>query len=151
MKKVLLILVVMGVVGFALLQLVPYGRDHTNPPVVSEPQWDSPATRQLAVEHCYQCHSNETEWPWYSNVAPASWLIYRDVDEARSEFNFSEWSSNPGELDDMIEEIEDGSMPPVQYWLVHPESRLSEAQKAQFIQGLQAALGGGEDGEKDDD
>jgi hypothetical protein len=59
MKKILTYLVIAGVVGFILLQLVPYGRNHVNPPVVSEPQWDSPQTRQIAVDHCFQCHSNE--------------------------------------------------------------------------------------------
>jgi hypothetical protein len=62
-----------------LIQLVPFGRDHTNPVVTAEPRWDSPVTRELADRACFDCHSNETEWPWYAGVAPVSWLVYRDV------------------------------------------------------------------------
>jgi mono/diheme cytochrome c family protein len=140
MKKILIVLVAIAVVGFVLVQLVPYGRDHTNPPVVSEPQWDSPQTRQLAVDHCYQCHSNETEWPWYSNIAPGSWLIYHDVVDARDHFNFSDWGNNPGELREMTRVIQRGSMPPIQYWIAHPSSRLTDQQKADFIKGLEATV-----------
>jgi hypothetical protein len=75
----------------ALAQAVPYGRAHTNPPVTKEPSWDSPRTRELASRACFDCHSNETRWRWYSNVAPVSWLVQRDVDGGRSAFNFSEW------------------------------------------------------------
>ena len=65
------LLAILAVVALALLiQLVPYGRAHTNPPVVAEPNWDSPQTRELAVRACFDCHSNETTWPWYSNIAP---------------------------------------------------------------------------------
>jgi hypothetical protein len=74
-----------------LIQLVPYGRDHDNPPVQSEPPWDSPDTRALARQACFDCHSNETEWPAYANIAPVSWLVQRDVDEGRAVLNFSEW------------------------------------------------------------
>jgi hypothetical protein len=64
--------ILLGAVAlFALIQVVPYGRSHTNPPVQSEPKWDSPQTRALAVRACYDCHSNETTWPWYTNVAPS--------------------------------------------------------------------------------
>lgn len=64
------------------IQLVPYGRDHTNPPVVAEPAWDSPATRALFVRACADCHSNQTVWPWYSHVAPVAWLVAHDVGPA---------------------------------------------------------------------
>ena len=90
-----------GVIALVLLalliQLIPYGRDHTNPPVMQEPQWDSPQTRALTKRACFDCHSNETVWPWYSNVAPVSWLIYRDVSKGREHFNFSEWDMHPSE------------------------------------------------------
>ena len=62
-----------------IIQFVPYGRDHTNPPVIAEPAWDSPQTRALFFRACADCHSNETKWPWYSTIAPASWLITRDT------------------------------------------------------------------------
>ena len=60
---------------FVLIQFVPYGRDHDNPPVTAEPDWGSPATLRLVRAACYDCHSNETEWPWYSNIARMSWLV----------------------------------------------------------------------------
>jgi mono/diheme cytochrome c family protein len=138
--KILLYLLIAGVVVFVLLQFVPYGRNHTNPPTTSEPAWDSLQTRQIAKEHCFQCHSNETEWPWYSNIAPASWLIYRDVVEARANFNFSQWDTDPAYIGDLAEAIQEGNMPPIQYWIAHPQSRLTEAQKQQFIQGLENTL-----------
>ena len=56
-----------------VMQLVPYGRDHSNPPVTAEPNWDSPETRALFKRACFDCHSNETVWPWYAYVAPFSW------------------------------------------------------------------------------
>ncbi len=139
--KTVLYVVLAAVVLFGLIQLLPIGKNHTNPPVVAEPKWDSPQTRQMAKDHCFQCHSNETQWPWYSNIAPASWLIYADVANGRDKFNFSDWNNNPGELDEMVEAINEGEMPPIQYWIFHPSSRLNAQQKQQFIQGLQATLG----------
>src|SRR5581483_2821093 len=81
-----------GAALFLLAQAVPYDRSHTNPPVTAEPRWDSPQTRELAARACFDCHSNLTTWPWYSNVAPISWLVQRDVDGGRSALNFSEWN-----------------------------------------------------------
>ena len=74
------------------IQLVPYGHTHTNPPVVQEPAWYSARTRQLFMAACADCHMNETQWPWYSSVAPVSWLVARHVQEGRERLNFSEWS-----------------------------------------------------------
>jgi mono/diheme cytochrome c family protein len=137
MKKVVLYLGIAAVVVFGLIQLVPFGHDHTNPPTVSEPNWVSPEARALVKQSCFQCHSNETEWPWYSNVAPASWLIAMDVKEGREHLNFSDWQGNPGEVDEMAEEIQDGGMPPIQYWMFHPEAKLNDQQKQDLIQALE--------------
>ena len=83
--------ILISVAGLLLLiQLVPYGRNHTNPPIVKEPDWDQPRTRELAVRACFDCHSNETHWPWYSHVAPVSWLLQWDIDEGRGVVDFSE-------------------------------------------------------------
>lgn len=79
------------VLVLAAIQLVPYGRDHLNPPVTGEPAWDSPRTQELFSRACKDCHSNNTVWPWYSNVAPASWLAALDVSVGRKKFNVSEW------------------------------------------------------------
>ena len=126
-----------GLVLFALAQAVPYGRGHSNPPVTKEPAWDSPQTRALAARACFDCHSNLTVWPWYSNIAPESWLIQRDVDSGRSTFNLSEWDK-PQDVGggDMAEAINGGGMPPWYYRLLHSKSRLSKAEKAQLVDGL---------------
>lgn len=144
----------LSVVGALLIiQAVPYGRSHENPPVISEPEWDSTETRALAVAACYDCHSNETEWPWYTNVAPASWITQRHVDEGRQKLNFSDWS-RAREADEAAETVADGEMPTRDYLLIHPEARLDEAQKQALVAGLTATTGGGEGdrphGEDDD-
>ncbi len=140
MKKIVLYVVVGGIVLLGLIQLLPIGRDHTNPAVVSEPQWSSPEARALAKEHCFQCHSNETEWPWYSNIAPASWLIQFDVNEGRDKFNFSNWNTNSEELDELTEVIQEGEMPPIQYWIFHPNSHLNDQQKQELIDALNSSI-----------
>ena len=140
MKKIILYLAIAAVVVFGLIQLVPFGHDHTNPPTVSEPKWVSPEARALVKEHCFQCHSNETEWPWYSNIAPASWLIAMDVREGRQQFNFSDWQANPGEVDEMVQEIQSGGMPPIQYWIFHPNSKMNDQQKQELIQALEQSI-----------
>src|SRR5574340_945670 len=83
-QRVVIVATLVVLAGFLLIQLVPYGRNHTNPPVTGEPRWDSPQTRALAARACFDCHSNETKWRWYSNIAPISWLIQRDVDSGRA-------------------------------------------------------------------
>ena len=140
MKKVILWLVIGLVALFVLIQLVPYGRNHTNPPVIQEPQWDSPQTRELAQRACFDCHSNETVWPWYSNIAPISWLVQHDTDEGRSRLNFSEWGRQRGELDEVGEIVMEGEMPPSQYFPTHPDARLSAAEREPLARGLFATV-----------
>lgn len=128
------------IAAFLLIQLVPYGRAHTNPPVVNEPQWQDATTKDLVTRACFDCHSNETVWPWYSNIAPASWLIQRDVEEGRQKLNFSEWGGREREVEEIIEIVREGEMPPIQFTLIHAEARLSEAERAQLISGFKASL-----------
>jgi hypothetical protein len=144
MRKILLIGLAVLVGGFVLLQLVPYGRNHNNPPVTDEVTWDSPETRALAERACYDCHSNETKWLWYSNIAPISWLVQHDVQEGREHLNFSEWGSGRREEGgEMAETIYNGQMPPPVYLITHPEGRLTDAEKQMLAQGL-TAVGGNE-------
>ena len=132
----LLRLAVFGLAGVLVaLQLVPYGRDHTNPPVTRDAPWSSPAARRIAVTACYDCHSNETNWRWYSHVAPMSWLVKDDVDEGRDQLNFSEWDRRQ-DSDDLVEVVVDGSMPPLAYRLVHPSARLSGAEKELLLSAM---------------
>ena len=140
LKRLVLILIGGAIVLFLLMQLIPFGHNRTNPPVVSEPNWSSPQARALVKEHCFQCHSNETNWTWYSNIAPGSWLIAYDVIKGRQEFNFSDWNNHPGKLEKMVEAIQEGEMPPIQYWIVHPSSRMNEQQKQELIDALRSSI-----------
>lgn len=116
----------------AAIQFVPCER--TNPPVEVAVDWDSPRTRELFFRACADCHSHETRWPWYSRVAPVSWLIADHVRDGRDEMNISV----PDEVDvsEAVKEIRKGSMPPADYQLMHPEARLSGAEKEALISGL---------------
>jgi hypothetical protein len=124
-----------------VIQLIPYGRDHTNPSVTGEPPWDAPETRALAKQACFDCHSNETEWPAYASVAPVSWLVQSDVDEGRAVLNFSEWSRPQEEAKKASEEVLEGEMPPTAYTLVHPHARLNAADRDRLASGLARTLG----------
>ena len=134
-----------GVVLVAL-QFVPYGRDHTNPPVTRDAPWPSADARRLAVRACYDCHSHETRWPLYSRVAPFSWLVTRDVAEGRDELNFSRWDRDDGEADDAADTIADGTMPPRRYLLLHPDARLSDGEQDTLVGYLQSMDAGDDDG-----
>jgi hypothetical protein len=146
MKRVLLWVGVVLIVGALVIQVVPYGRDHSNPPVLAEPAWDAPATRELAVAACFDCHSNETVWPWYSNIAPISWRLQNHVTEGREKLNFSEWGTGEQETDEIVEVVRTGEMPPWDYTLTHPEARLSDGDMEALIDGLGATFGSGEGG-----
>ena len=143
MKKIALWIILGMAILFLAAQLIPFGRDHTNPAVQQEPQWDTPQTRELAKRACFNCHSNETVWPWYSNIAPISWLVYRDVIEGRSRINFSEWNRGEQEVGDAAELVQNGEMPPSYYLLPQSKARLSATEKQTLIQGLLATFGGG--------
>ena len=136
----LMIAAIVLVVLVLLIQFLPYGHTHTNPPVVKEPNWSSPETRQITQKACFDCHSNETIWPWYSNIAPMSWLVQRDVDVARSRMNFSDWGRISVEVVEIMEIVSEGEMPPFQYLLMHPGARFSEQEKTRFIDGINATL-----------
>lgn len=125
---------------FVAIQIIPYGRDHTNPRIRQEPKWDRLETRLMARHACMDCHSNQTVWPWYSSIAPVSWLVQRDVDEGRRELNFSEWDRPQREAKESAKVIRSGEMPPRSYLLVHPEARLLPAEKEALAVGLENTL-----------
>ena len=146
-KFILLLVGGLVVVGFGLIQLVPYRVD--NPPVVQEPAWDSPQTRTLAVAACFDCHSNETHTQWWEDLAPGSWWITNHVREGRAELNFSECTQNSSTSDgsdesEASEAVREGSMPPSYYtWLgLHADAKLTRAERAQLAAGLDATLNG---------
>lgn len=129
------------VLALVAIQFVPYGHSRVNPAVAAEPAWDSPATRALAKQACFDCHSNETEWPAYSRVAPVSWLIARDVSEGRAVLNFSEWQRVQKEAKEAREEVLEREMPPAIYQIMHAHARLSAADRELLARGLATTLG----------
>jgi hypothetical protein len=137
MRRVSLLLGALVVGLLVAIQFIPYGRNHVNPPVLQEPRWDRPETRALTVRACFDCHSNETVWPWYSHVAPLSWLVQRDVLEGRRTLNFSEWNRRQ-EARESIKTIHEGEMPPWLYALPGTTARLKAGERATLIAGLEA-------------
>lgn len=209
-RWVIAVLAVVGVLllGFIAIQFVPVNR--TNPPVTTQIKWDSAQTEALATRACMDCHSNQTTWPWYSYVAPASWLIYYDVQRGRQELNLStlgtaggpgQFTSHSGDLAYQVgqilaggggggeggergefrgerpegqrpegqfqgqrpqqgqqgarsapgnfsgfaarriqEVIQNGSMPPEKYTLIHPSAKLTDAERQQLLQGFTNTL-----------
>ena len=135
-------LFVLGGLGIILvaIQFVPVGQRTSNPAVRREPNWDSPRTRELAVRACFDCHSNQVEYPWYSNVAPISWLVHHDIREARLKVNFSEWDLPQREALASVEQIEQGNMPLPIYVPLHPDARLSAEEKQALIHGIEATF-----------
>lgn len=130
------------VVGLGAMQFVR--PEKTNPPEVTTLKWDSPQTQMLAERACMDCHSHQTKWPWYSHIAPASWLVVHDVDEGRRRLNFSNLRISASGVEKLGREIEhqvgDGQMPLPIYLSTHPEARLSDAEKKQLIDGFRATL-----------
>jgi hypothetical protein len=120
----------------AAIQLKPVNR--SNPPVQSALATSS-EIEHLLRRACYDCHSNETRWPWYSYVAPVSWFVTGDVNEARSHLNFSEWPAFDMEeqehlFEEMWEEVSEGQMPLWSYKLMHRDARLTDEERAALLQ-----------------
>ena len=137
--------VLVGAVAlFALAQAIPYGRSQRNPPVTTVIRWDSPRTQQLARGACLDCHSNLTVWPWYTSIAPVSWLAQHDVSDGRSALNLSTLDLRSARVGELIGEIGEktrsGEMPPLQYRLIHARARLSKAEREELATGFQKTL-----------
>jgi hypothetical protein len=124
-----------------LIQFIPFGHNHTNPAVGKEPVWNSPETRDLVRRACFDCHSNQTTWPWYSHVAPVSWLVQNDVDGGRSHLNFTEWDRPQRHAKDVAEIVKSGDMPPWFYLPMHPAAKLTDAEKQALMDGAEKSLG----------
>ncbi len=121
------------VLAFLLMQGVRVER--TNPPVQTEIP-AKPEIKPLLQKACYNCHSNQTDWPWYSRLSPASWLIVRDVNAGRERLNFSEWGtyraiSQSRKLDRVGREIMDIAMPPWYYSMLRKDASLTPDDRAQ--------------------
>lgn len=135
-RRIIVRVIAAGIGVFLAIQLVPYGWWHDNPPVEEPAPWPDPRAEAIARAACYDCHSHETRWPFYSYVAPMSWLLRRDVEQGRDELNFSDW--NDSDADDAIETIETGEMPPGRYTLLHRDADLSVEEMRTIIDALRA-------------
>ncbi len=113
------------------IQFIPVAK--TNPPVVSD--FTGPVeVKDIFKRSCYDCHSNESTWPWYSDIAPFSWLVINHVNEGREEFNFSTWDKYPNDkkaeiIEEIWEEVEEGEMPLWNYLIIHRDAVLSKDDK----------------------
>ncbi|MGI8787056.1 MAG: heme-binding domain-containing protein [Pyrinomonadaceae bacterium] len=136
-KKILKIIVVVLAVGFIAIQF--YRPDRMNPPIVQAETLEANAQVPENVEailkrSCNDCHSNQTNYPWYSNVAPFSWLLNNHITEGRQHLNFSVWATSDKnrkrrKLDEICDEVTNGTMPYNQYLWIHRDARLSEEDK----------------------
>jgi hypothetical protein len=135
---------ILTVIGLLILiQLIPVWLLQTNPPAHAGPPWDSATTRLLVQQTCFDCHSNYTVWPWYSRIAPISWLVTQDVVRGRRHLNFSDWQSGSQHsflAERAVSAVQRGAMPPSYYVWMHPKANLSATQKQQLIQGLERTL-----------
>ena len=135
--KILKIVFVLLLIAFIIAQFVPV--DKSNPNFDNKLDlinMENPPEEiaNMLRSTCYDCHSNETVWPWYSNIAPVSWVVAKHVVEGRDNFNFSFWGEYDQDdkayaVEEIIEEMEDGGMPIPGYDLTHPEAKLTIEQK----------------------
>lgn len=129
---------------FIILQFIPV--DRSNPATTAGEGFTAPAeVTEIVRTSCFDCHSNETVWPWYSYVAPVSWLVSSDVAEGREHFNLSHWpaysNEEKGEIAaEMIEEIEEGEMPLGIYLIMHSEAEITKDELA-ILAGWAESLG----------
>ncbi|MGC9941745.1 MAG: heme-binding domain-containing protein [Verrucomicrobiota bacterium] len=146
MKQKLKWLVVSFAVVFVLLQLANPSR--TNPPVktdlIASTQPPAPVASAL-VAACYDCHSYQTKWPWYSHIAPVSWLVANDVNEGRKNLNLSDWPADDAKraarrLENMSDNIDSGNMPPKKYTAIHADARLTPTQRKAMTDWLDAEV-----------
>lgn len=129
-------LVPVGAVLIGLMQLVPYGWKHPNPPIVRSAEFPSAEAAGLFEVACADCHSNTTDWPPYSYVAPMSWLVRHDVAEGRSKFNIDDWDRFARKADEAAKEIGRRNMPPGEYTWIHRDADLSPRERQVLINAL---------------
>lgn len=123
-----------------LIQFIPAGRPELKTTHENDLLYNNEIPEEIAGmlrASCYDCHSYEVKYPWYSYVAPVSWLVARDIKEGVKELNFSEWESQSKmdkakNLDEMIDEINEGEMPMPIYTIIHRNAKLTEEQKQQL-------------------
>lgn len=139
--KILSIVLIAIIGGFLLIQIFPGEKPETNfdnPGDIHKEMLINPEVSQILKTACYDCHSNESRFPWYANIAPVSWLVIHDINEGRGELNFSEWATyspkrKKHKLDEVGEEVEEGEMPMSIYTWTHREADLTNEQRDVLI------------------
>ncbi len=146
--------IILGIIAaLILIQFIPVTK--TNPAVTAD--FDGPADVKAAFQKsCYDCHSNETVWPWYSHVAPVSWLVASDVNEGRHHFNFSDWGTYSDLKKAKIAEgvgemVSEGDMPPSTYLIMHSSAKPDQNEKDIIFNWVKAHGGDIPKGDKDED
>jgi hypothetical protein len=133
LTKLAKILIPIGIVVGVGIQFVPVEGVGKNPTERADVQ-APPEVEKILREACFDCHTNETRWPWYAKLAPSSWLMARDVRKGRARFNMSEWDEDQDarnvDKENAWDEIEKGEMPPWFYLPMHPKAKLSADEKA---------------------
>lgn len=144
-RRLLWGLLALAVVGFIAIQFFPIqmifssmARETDLPP--SQPiDWSSAEVEQLVRNSCYDCHSNEVNYPWYAHVAPVSWVINYDVNNGRAVLNFSEDDFSELYADDLLWHLEN-NMPTAPYLILHPDARLSPEEQQVVYEGIITSL-----------
>jgi hypothetical protein len=137
------LLLLLLVAQFIQVDLPAVSKD--NPGDIVKSGLVSQEVANLLKTSCYSCHSNETVYPWYSYVAPSSWLVKRDVAEGRDELNFSTWTELDQrkmikKLDDIVTEVGEGNMPMPMYTLIHSSAKLDDTQRQLIVAWSEAAM-----------
>lgn len=144
--KFLRILFILLIATFVFIQFFSIDKNNPSSPVekdLLQMENPNPEIAQMLRSSCYDCHSNETVWPWYSNLAPVSWMLKDHVDEGRSKLNFSNWGDLSRKdriftIEKIMEEIEDGEMPIKGYVMIHKDAKMSDEQQAQLFAWLES-------------
>ena len=137
MKKIIKIVLIIVIIAFIVIQVFRPDRisfNEVNADDVTKKMQVPENVHQILKRSCYDCHSNHTVWPWYSNIAPMSWLVAKDVRNGRAKMNFSEWGKIPASkqearLESICDEVKEDEMPLKQYLLIHSDAKLSPADK----------------------
>ncbi len=148
-----------GIIVAAVFILIQFRQpDRSNPPtdqsmtIAAQAEFTPPVSKLLTTS-CFDCHSNETHWPWYSYVAPVSWLVADDVRKGRGNLNFSDWgkytkSKRVLKLGEIYEEVSKGDMPLQEYLYIHKDARLTAADRdsiTDWTERVRDKLTGGEE------
>jgi hypothetical protein len=144
-RKIVIYTASIFVIGFLLLQVFPVGiirssfERKPNPEITATVEWNSVEVQNLAKRACYDCHSNETIYPWYAQVAPMSWLVNRDINQGRASMNFSQDAETEYDISDLEWHLYN-DMPPDIYLIMHPDAKLTDEERDMLMEGFKATF-----------